>query len=423
MASSVIGSIKEQYLIACQVHNVEPHKYVFSALQNSAQEYMLSVDNDVKIDLSGNSFRCSGPKRLPDTDIEILCSALADNATISSLNLQYCNFTNRAAKAVATLIQESFSLKDLNIMCNEITAEGAKYIADALVHTKALNNLKMNGNKIGDQGAMHLALALAENKTLTKLDLGDCDIKIDSMIAICTALRLNDHLKALNLSRPLLFSLQEESAVHLGIMLRANTTLEELHLEKQVLRDSGVEQLCEGLKNNKSLTYLNLSCNRISRDGALALSELLTCNQTMLVLDLGYNRIESAGARYLSNTLIGLNQGLTTLGLVNNEIKDDGLVSIASAIEYNRNLTNVYIWGNQIGIEASTAFGNLIKNKKLKLKNTDVKPYIVDGQTYLAELSHGIKRFYYWQPCFGLDYVAESEEEEYESDTWLYELC
>ena len=420
MASSTIASIKEQYLNLCQEQSVEPHKFVFSALQKSAKNYMLDPENKIHIDLSGNSYKCSGPQRLPDKDIEIICSALVDCTILTSLDLKYCNLTNHAINAIATLIQASFSLEELNLMCNNITAEGAHCIANALVYTKVLKDLKLNGNKIGDKGAMHVAFALTKNKTLEKLDLGDCDIEIDSIIAICTALHRNITLKALNLSRPVLFSVQEESAVHIGEMLKENMTLEELHLEKFLMTDFGVERLCEGLMNNKSLTYLNLSCNKITRDGALALSKLLRFNQTLTVLNLAYNRIESPGAIYFSEVLRGANRSINTLVLTSNQIKGDGLVAIASAIESNWYFTNVYIWGNYIDDEASTAFGNLIHNKKLRLSNTDVKPYVVDGQTYLAELSHGIKRLYYWQPCYGLNYVGDSDEEADHSEKWLF---
>lgn len=51
----------------------------------------------------------------------------------------------------------------------------------------------------------------------------------------------------------------------------------------------------------------------------------------------------------------------------------------------------------------SQAFDSLIKTGRLDLRNTDVKPYIVDGITYLCELSHGIRRNFYYGPTYGED--------------------
>ena len=53
------------------------------------------------------------------------------------------------------------------------------------------------------------------------------------------------------------------------------------------------------------------------------------------------------------------------------------------------------------------AFAELLQSGRLKPTCTDVEPYEVDGHTYLAEVSHGLKRHYYWTPSYG---EAESKE-------------
>lgn len=47
------------------------------------------------------------------------------------------------------------------------------------------------------------------------------------------------------------------------------------------------------------------------------------------------------------------------------------------------------------------AFAELLQSGRLKPTGTDVEPYEVDGCIYLAELSHGLKRHYYWTPSYG----------------------
>ena len=47
------------------------------------------------------------------------------------------------------------------------------------------------------------------------------------------------------------------------------------------------------------------------------------------------------------------------------------------------------------------AFAGLIETGRLEAKNTDVRPYVVDDITYLAEVSHGIRQWYYWGPSYG----------------------
>jgi len=47
------------------------------------------------------------------------------------------------------------------------------------------------------------------------------------------------------------------------------------------------------------------------------------------------------------------------------------------------------------------AFAKLIDRGRILLENTDVKPYVVDGINYLAEQSHGLRKWYYWGPTYG----------------------
>ena len=47
------------------------------------------------------------------------------------------------------------------------------------------------------------------------------------------------------------------------------------------------------------------------------------------------------------------------------------------------------------------AFASMLQSGRLASKATDVEPYEVDGVTYLSELSHGIRRWYYWGPSYG----------------------
>lgn len=37
---------------------------------------------------------------------------------------------------------------------------------------------------------------------------------------------------------------------------------------------------------------------------------------------------------------------------------------------------------------------------RLKPDSTDVEPFVVDGHVYLAEVSNGLKKHYYWTPTY-----------------------
>uniref|UniRef100_UPI00398F0A69 leucine-rich repeat-containing protein 34-like n=1 Tax=Pristiophorus japonicus TaxID=55135 RepID=UPI00398F0A69 len=286
-------------------------------------------------------------------------------------------------------------------MCNEIGSNGAAWIAKALQLNKSLKNLKMTGNKIGNKGGMHFATMLQLNHTLEVLDLGDCDLGIQSLIALATVLNNNKTVKVINVSRPLLYTLQEESTVHMAHMLQINQSLQELHLGKQAITNFGVQQLCEKLIKNQTLRFLDLRCNQISRDGAKSLATLLKHNTPLKILDLTANRIEDDGMVYISEALRYMNDQLIALSVARNSITSIGLVALANALKSNTTLTNVYIWGNDFNESACSDFANLLKVGRLKPQRTDISPYWINGRVYLAELAHGLQMHYYWTPVYG----------------------
>jgi Ran GTPase-activating protein (RanGAP) involved in mRNA processing and transport len=410
MAAIAASEIKERYQKLCEQKSALPHFYVLKTLTNAAADFLAGTTDDLNLDLAGNIKTLSEVNvRLEDNDVDLLCTILSRSTALTSLDLRYNNLTDKAAPALARLIKDSISLREIVLMCNNITDEGASHIAKALHDSKTLRSLKLNGNKIGNRGGMYFAQALQINGKLRELDLGDCDLGTESVIGMATVLSQNKQLRAMNLNRPLFFSMQEECAVHLGRTLKVNAVLRELHLEKFDLKDFGVERLCDGLKENYTLVYLNLRCNRITRDGALTLSTLLRRNTPLEILDLGFNRIELDGAMYLSSALSSSNTNLKALVVVSNCIAGDGIVSLAAMMNVNTSLSNIYIWGNTLDHNACESFGQLIQTGRLSGKNTDVRPYEVDGRTYLSELSHGLRRFYYWTPTYGPDVVGYDE--------------
>ncbi|KAE8603999.1 hypothetical protein XENTR_v10014530 [Xenopus tropicalis] len=260
----------------------------------------------------------------------------------------------------------------------------------------------MTGDKIGNKGGMLFASMLQINSTLEELDLGDCDLGIQSLIALATVLLQNKTLKSLNLNRPIFYVMQEDTTVHLSEMLRVNSTLQELHLSKHEITDFGVQRLCDALHENHTLKYLNLSCNKITRDGVKYLAEVLKINKTLEILDLASNRMEDDGALYLAEAIYLYNRSLKALSVVSNNISGKGLQALAAAIKANNCLLYIYIWGNKINQEASMAFSQLLQSGRLSSSSTDVQPYVVDGRVCLAEIFHGLKKHYYWTPSYGM---------------------
>ncbi|XP_060250010.1 leucine-rich repeat-containing protein 34 isoform X4 [Ovis aries] len=274
-------------------------------------------------------------------------------------------------------------------------------LRQTVAKNRTLKHLRMTGNKIENKGGMFFAAMLQINSSLEKLDLGDCDLGMQSVIAFATVLTQNRTIKGLNLNRPILYGEQEESTVHLGHMLKENQCLVELHMCKHDIKNCGMKQLCDALYLNRSLQYLDVSCNKITQDGMKCLADVLKSNTTLEVIDLSFNRMENAGANYLSDALASHNRTLKALSVVSNNIEGKGLVALSQSMKTNPTLSHIYIWGNKFDEATCVAYSDLIHTGRLKSDNTDVEPFVVDGHVYLAEVSNGLKRHYYWTPGYG----------------------
>ncbi|NXQ28936.1 LRC34 protein, partial [Alaudala cheleensis] len=393
---SILPDLHLHYVQVCQDLSQPENPFIARVLQEADKNDEISTKG-ITLKLAGNNHLVPVP-RVTDDDLGVLVSVLGQAPFVTGLDLAYNLLTDAGAKTIATFLQENSTLQYLNLMFNDIGTSGAELIAGALHSNQSLVHLRMTGNKIGNQGGMFFASMLKINSALEKLDLADCDVGLQCLITTAIALTQNKSLKAINLNRPLLSSQQEETTVHMARMLRSNCSLVELHLGKHGMKNFGVQRLCEALLGNSTLRYLDLSCNNITCDGAKFLGELLKRNKTLEILDLNANRIEDVGAIYLSEALATGNMGLQALSIVSNNITGKGLIALAEAMQSNMKLSHIYIWGNKLDRSTCVAFSELIGVGRLQLDCTDVVPYEVDGEVFLAEQSHGLARHRYWAP-------------------------
>ncbi|XP_057401051.1 leucine-rich repeat-containing protein 34 isoform X7 [Balaenoptera acutorostrata] len=354
-AAEPIGGLQEYYYELCMEKSQEIKPFILHILQE--------VDEEIEKGLVGITLNVAGNchlmpvERVTGEDFWILCRILKNNPYInasihlcsSGLDVRYNLISDVGVSYAAKLLQKQHNLIYLNLMFNDIGPEGGELIAKALHKNTTLKHLRMTGNKIENKGGMFFAAMLQINSSLEKLDVGDCDLGMQSVIAFATVLTQNQTIKGLNLNRPILYGEQEESTVHLGHMLKENQCLVELHMCKHDIKNCGMKQLCDALYLNRSLRYLDVSW----------------------------------------------------LSVVSNNIEGEGLVALSQSMKTNPTLSNIYIWGNKFDEATRVAYSDLIHMGRLKSDNTDVEPFVVDGHVYLAEVSNGLKRHYYWTPGYG----------------------
>ncbi|CAM4844127.1 unnamed protein product [Rotaria magnacalcarata] len=218
------------------------------------------------VDCTTIDFRCC---RLDDEAMELLCQALVNNKSITTLDLR----------------------------SNQIGETGAQHLARGL-HESTIHKLLLGHNRLGDKGLKHLAGFLASSITLEVLDLSDNDIGEIGM-RLLPSLSYKGHCAALDLT-----------GNHIGVA------------GIRFLGDSGI---------SRSLRILALGNNSIGDDGIISIGSFLWRSELWL-LDVQSNGITGKGAFEFTRCLTG-NRSLLRLSLKHNCIQDEGAREITRAIE------------------------------------------------------------------------------------------
>ncbi|XP_076848267.1 NLR family CARD domain-containing protein 3-like [Brachyhypopomus gauderio] len=140
---------------------------------------------------------------------------------------------------------------------------------------------------------------LNSEEELGKFDLNKYDPSEECLVRL---------LPVVKASRKVILSLcglTEESCKSLTSVLQTENSLKELEINNNDLKDSGVEQLCAGLKSsNCKLEILRLSGCLVTEEGCSSLASALSSNPSHLKeLDLTYNHPGDSGVKLLSARL------------------------------------------------------------------------------------------------------------------------
>ncbi|KAI7790504.1 putative NACHT [Triplophysa rosa] len=184
---------------------------------------------------------------------------------------------------------------------------------------------------ITDWSALEFVLLNSEEK-LDEFNLRKYDQSNECLLRLLPVIKASRtaHLRYCNLT--------EESCSSLASVLRSNSSsLTELNLSHNKLKDSGVKLLSDGLKNtNCKLKTLDLSGCSIGSEGCVALTSALRSNPSHLrELDLNYNNPGDSGVKMLSDLLKDPHCQLQKLMLYNCSIGSEGCVALTSALRSN----------------------------------------------------------------------------------------
>jgi len=313
------------------------------------------------------------------SDISILLNKLEElnrNFSIRSISFTGYHFEGVTGKAI---IKELFNdrycrIISLDFSYNILDSTAKHTIAKALSINTTIETLSIKNIKLVESRGHQIIEALRNNKTITSLDIG------------CNNLDANKWEGNLdNLDEDIdeeydkygVYSIIEDYAIAIANMIKENTTIVKLNLERNCLGEFGIDVIADALCVNTTITNLNLSRNNLEEYGTQKITDALYTNTTITNLNLSDNWLGENGALVIAEALY-VNTTLTSLDLSHNYLRRNsfssemGIIAIANALCKNESITELNLEHNKIGLNGARELSKaLYVNTTLKILNLE----------------------------------------------------
>ena len=177
---------------------------------------------------------------------------------------------------------------------------------------KPLLTLDLSKDNLSN-GVVHITEILRHSNCFKTLYISECRLDDQGMKSLAGVLEISSSLRTLKVSN---CGIDDQGMKSLASALEMNGSLEELDLSENItVTDIGLTALGESLKRNRGLKTLNISFCGIDDQGVKSLASALEMNSSLAVLDLSWNSaVTGIGLMSLGESL-RKNRGLKTLML------------------------------------------------------------------------------------------------------------
>ena len=242
----------------------------------------------------------------------------------TNLDLHEFSMGDQYAQALSTSLQMTKSIETISLQANRLTDKSLQAITDFLCQNRHVHAVDMSNNSFTSKGMKLFRPVLADAcSTITELHLGHNTLRDRGVQQLCTALEQNSSLKLLDLAK-----------IH--------------------MKDAGAVALGKWLQNPQChLRELNVAWNEFRAPGGLAVLQGALANTNLRKLDLSWNGIGSGSKN--TEALDMLQQVirhsmLLHLSLTHNSFTKDALDQIGHAILQSEYLVAVHVeQPNEVG--------------------------------------------------------------------------
>ena len=312
------------------------------------------------------------------------------------------NITNlEGGKAIGKFLSEPHAcrIKTWYLAGSDFNSDAIKYICDGLESDTDCEALWLKRNPIYAEGIVHIANLLKTNKFIKILDLHNCGVGLKQTAynaenpyenhlttkgieILLDSLKYNSTLRHLYLDAN---ALDEKSAPYIADYFRFKTQIKEkgitsLWIDMNKFGDDGIKIICESLKDYQHIKRLCIGSTMISEIGMKYVSDAFKDHQNLRLLDISLykstadmgmipNNISNDGYEYIAN-LIELNKSIRYFNISMNNIDSEHMDKIANALEKNTNIIYFFYkqYGQNIKQEVITKIDTILERNQILYK-------------------------------------------------------
>ncbi|CAJ1016240.1 putative Leucine Rich repeat [Leishmania utingensis] len=202
--------------------------------------------------------------------VKAISTGLNENHSLKSLFLRKCSIDPIGAAALGSTLYVNYTLGQLDVSNNRVKDGGAVELAKGLAVNKCLTTCNMSSNRIGHVGGLEMAKAMQKNRTLRHLNLRHNLMLEATGEAISDSFRINKTLERLDVSyndfsyacaMSIERALERNKASNKTLLVprlqanidalapkekELNRAVEDIELEKRMVRDRGEELMRRG---------------------------------------------------------------------------------------------------------------------------------------------------------------------------------
>ncbi|XP_039617938.1 cytolytic toxin-beta-like [Polypterus senegalus] len=313
---------------------------------------------------------------LEDSGVHLLCEGLRNQkCQLQKLRLINCGLTSGSCETLSSVLSGEYSqLTELDLGNNKLDNSGVNLLCKGWNTCKLLKlGLWSCGLTSGCCVALSSALS-AEHSRLTQLELNDNNLQDSGVRLLCEGLRnRNCKLEKLGLNSCGLTS--GCCGALSSVLSDEHSRLTELWLGGNNLEDSGVDQICDGLRSpNCKLEKLGLFRCSLTSGCCSALSAALSAEHSCLTyLELRYNNLKNTGVQLLCKGLRNVNCKLDRLGLLSCHLTHECCEALSSVLSDEHScLTKLELGQNNLGDSGVHLLCEPLKSTNCKLEKLRV---------------------------------------------------